>query len=134
MSNVGPYPADIILANIKILRDKRYDIGIGHCLEAMRKVAGVDALYPTATIAGNHTHIHEVKGVNDIPPGVFIYWGERDGHIGFSLGMRNGVHRCFTPGSPAHPNLWRNIPTRNITLKWGHVLRGWSKEIDGVTI
>lgn len=134
MGNVGPYTSKIILANIRTLRDAKFDIGTGHCLEACRKVAGVDSLYETAAEAGDHATIHKVAHVNDIPAGVWIYWGERDGHIAFSLGMRNGVHRCFTPGSPKHPNLWRNIPTANIERKWNHTLRGWSKMIDGKTI
>lgn len=134
MSSVAPYPADIILANIKTLRNAKFDIGDGHCLEACRKVAGVDSLYGTAAQAAAHARIHHVTRVEDIPAGVWIYWGERDGHIAFSLGIRNGVHRCFTPGSPSHPNLWRNIPTVNIAHKWGHSLLGWSKDIDGKTI
>jgi len=134
MGNVGPYTSDIILKNIRVLKRARFNIGTGHCLEAMRKVAGVDSVYGTATLAGDHAHIHTVGKVNDIPDGVFIYWGERDGHIAWSRGMHDGVHYCLTPGSPDDPNHWVRVPTALISSRWGHTLRGWSRDIDGKTI
>lgn len=140
MSAVGPVPFHTAVKIAHLLRETEFDIGTGHCQEAVRKVFLVDSngTNTAADDARASKHLTRATDPTKAPHFSLLRWvgGSRGaGHVALSLsGFPMGAEHCLTPGSPAHPGLWKVIPVRNITVKWGLTFYGFDKQIDGVQL
>jgi hypothetical protein len=77
---------------------------------------------------------HPTTRVNDIPGGCFVWWGggsHDNGHVAFAPIEKPGY--CWSTDIE-RAGYFDLVPIGRITAEWGLPLRGWSEDIDGVTV
>lgn len=133
-------PAQAIAA-IEDLARRHVNIGVGACQANAHEIYGIPTNgTPTAAAAWNSAHFkHTMK----VPPtvGSFIYWTggfSGAGHVAIYAG-RGGLlgrqHWVWSPGAPSDPSHWVKVRIKDIPAGWpGHVLQGWTEDIDGVRV
>lgn len=136
------------LAVIRTLARARVDIGAGRCLENAHNVYGIptNGTRSAALAWDAATHKHGM----DVEPtiGSFVFYtgghtivaGKPAGHVVIYAGrgrIRRRTHWAWSPGAPGPGNAarWVKVRLRDIPAGWpGHVLAGWSEDIDGVRV
>ena len=100
------------------------------CLKFVRSMYGVPPKYPSAAVAWQET---KRRGRSSPPPrGVPVWWtgGSRGfGHVAISTGDGYVI-------STDHPSRGRvgKVAIKAITTAWRQTYRGWSYDINGVTV
>ena len=101
----------------------------GFCLRFVRELYGVAKVFDTATEAWEHTDHRHI----DWPPpvGVPVWWTGGDGHVAISAGSG----KVYTTDNPLEgPGEVGLCPIQTITTRWGKRYRGWSDDVNDVTV
>lgn len=107
-------------------------VGIGFCLRETRELLQVGPLWPDATTAWENTaDRHRDQPGDGDPFGVPLWWtNSGPGHVALDI-RRPGL--CLTTDYVA-TGRWGVAPTAELSAWCGGTFRGWTGDINGVTV
>lgn len=107
-------------------------VGVGYCLRETRELLQVGPAAPNATIGWeNTTDRHRGQPQDGDPFGVPLWWtNEGPGHVALDI-RRPGL--CLTTDYVA-TGRWGVAPVDRLAAWCGGVFRGWTGDINGVTV
>lgn len=136
------------LAVIRTLARGRVDIGQGACLENAHNVYGIPSNNTRSAALAWDAALYKHPMSVEPRRGAFVFWtggqtivaGKPAGHVAIYAGrgrLRRRTRYAWSPGAPGAGNSrrWVKVKLRDIAAGWpGHVLAGWSEDIDGVRV
>lgn len=128
-------------ANAKRLRDQRTFVGVNRCLATVRgPILEIDALYPTAAIAGHHSSpFHRQTNPDaDVPrASIGFAFNGGAGHTWLELGTfrHNGRADALVSTTDFHESGFEGIALRSRMLTWCSADSwGWGESVNGVDV